>query len=108
MSTDDFDIGLFGRNSIPDCKPPARIQEFKLVQSLLKYIKFVQSFNEDILREQSKVWLSFKCNITDESQQQRISSTLQNHCLIPITWISPYELELNINPGCKIIKPAKG
>ena len=80
-----------------------KIQEVKLVQKLLKEIKFVQSFDEDILRDQKKYWL-YMHNISDEALRARIKTALETHCQAPMLWITSYEFEINIDPDCKIEK----
>jgi len=80
-----------------------KIQEFKIVQKFLKEIKFVLSFDEEVLREQSTYWL-YSHNISCVDQRDRIKLALESHCCCPMGWLSQNELEIDVNPDHKIIK----
>lgn len=80
-----------------------KIQELKIVQKILKEVKFILSFDENILREQEKYWL-YTHTISNEEQRERLRLALESHCCIPIYWASHNEIEFDINPEHKIIK----
>ena len=80
-----------------------KIEEVRLVQKLLKEIKFIQSFDEDVLRGQKRYWL-YTHNIVDETLRKRIKTALETHCLAHMQWITSCEFEINIDPDCKIEK----
>ena len=84
-------------------KPLTKIQEFKLIQKLMTDIKFVLSFEDEILSDQKIYWL-YLCNIIDKNQQVNIKKSLESHCITPITWLSDSELEITIHPDLRIYK----
>lgn len=84
----------------------SRIQELKLIQTMIKDIKFVLTFDQRILQEQSVYWLHL-ANINDTEQRVRIKTNLETHCSTPVEWISNSELEITINPSLRIVKVPK-
>lgn len=80
-----------------------KIQEIKFVQKLLKEIKFVLSLDENVIRRQDKYWL-YTHNISNNDQRERLRLALETHCCVPVSWQSVREIEIVINPDCKIIK----
>lgn len=81
----------------------SQINERKLVQNMLKELRFVLEFDIDVLEEQKYFWLSF-ISIISQEQRNRIKSTLENYCRTPVTWLSNNEIEININPEYRIVK----
>ena len=79
------------------------IQKLKLVQKILTFIKYVLSFEEDILYEQAKMWL-YITEIIDFDQRNKIKEELESHCLTPITWKSHSEIEVIVDPDQRIVK----
>ena len=88
---------------IPPQPKLTNIQKLKLVQKLLIDIKFVLSFEEDILAEQKVYWL-FLSEIVCNDQRNKIKEELEAHCLTPIRWLSNSEIEITIDPSLRIIK----
>jgi len=80
-----------------------KIQELKIVQKMLKEIKFVQSFDENVLRCQDRYWL-YTHKIFNDDQRERVRLALETHCCAPVCWPSNNEIEITINPDAKIIK----
>ena len=80
-----------------------KIQELKIVQKLLKEIKFVLSFDENVIQSQDKYWL-YTHKISNSDQRERLRIALETHCCVPVSWQSDNEIEIVINPDCKIIK----
>lgn len=101
----DFDILEVSRYPISNIQNVTigKMQEIKLQQKIIKEIKYVQSIEENILREQKLYWL-FTHNITNEDAKTRIKSAVEMYCMLHATWISGSELEININPDQKIEK----
>lgn len=82
-----------------------KVQEMKFVQKLLKEIKFVQSLDENALRGQKLYWV-YTHNIICGELRMRVKKTLETHCSAHMDWIGENELEVNIDPDCKIEKSA--
>jgi hypothetical protein len=104
-NTDPLEVSRFPLNNPSDITLN-KIQELKLIQKLLKEIKFVQSLDESVLREQKLYWLythNIKCNET----KTRIKTALESHCSAHMNWIGDNEFEININPNCKVLKIEK-
>jgi hypothetical protein len=80
-----------------------KIQEIKFVQKLLKEVKFVISLDENVIRSQDRYWL-YTHKISSSDQRERLRLALETHCCVPVSWQSDNEIEIVINPDCKIIK----
>jgi hypothetical protein len=101
-------ISRFGHaskyTSVPS-KPLTKIQEVKLVQKLLKDVKYVLTFEPDILQEQNVYWL-YLTGVLNATLEQRnsIKLAIESHCLTPVVWVTNDEIEITINPANKIPK----
>lgn len=93
------------RYPIKNCKDitVSKIQEIRLQQKIIKEIKFVQSLSNEVLHNQELYWL-FTNNITDEDVKSRIKSAIETYCMLNVRWISGREIEINIDPECRIEK----
>lgn len=84
-----------------------KIQELKIVQKMLKEVKFILSFDEHVLRGQDKYWL-YTHTLSNDDQRERLRIALETHCCAPVRWLSHNEMEITINPDSKIIKKKPG
>jgi len=80
-----------------------KIQEIKILQKILKEVKCVLSLDENALRRQDKYWV-YTHKISNDDQRERLRLALETHCCTPVSWQSDNEIEVTINPDCKIIK----
>ena len=92
-------------------KPLTKMQELKLIQKLLKNVKYVLTFEESILSEQKVYWLHLSgiSGVTTESQRNAIKVAIESHCLTPVSWItSPLygdvEMSITVDPIKRIVK----
>ena len=71
-------------------KPLTKMQELKLIQKLLKNVKYILTFEESILSEQKVYWLHLSgiSGITTEVQRNAIKIAIESHCLTPVSWIT--------------------
>jgi len=79
----------------------SRVQEFKVIQTLLGDLKYIMSFDEDILVSQTRYWMEVT-PIVDSEQRNRISEALERHCHTPVVWLDTNTIEVIINPNYRI------
>ena len=80
-----------------------KIQKIQLSQKLLKELKFVITLDDNILHRQQYYWLSF-VPVNDSTQRDEIKTMLETHCHTPVTWLGNDQIEINIDPACRILK----
>lgn len=87
-------------------KPLSKMQELKLIQKLLKNVKYILTFEESILLEQKVYWLHLSgiSGSTTETQRNAMKTAIESHCLTPVSWINDIELEITIDPIKRIVK----
>jgi hypothetical protein len=87
-------------------KPLTKIQELKLIQKLLKNVKYVLTFEESILLEQKVYWLHLSgiSGATTETQRSAIKIAIESHCLTPVCWLNDIEIAITVDPIKKMVK----
>ncbi len=98
----DLSISRFG--GIPkhdDTITFQRVHEHKLLQNMLKELRFVLNFDPGVLERQRYYWLSF-ITIIDENVRTRLKGAIEKFCHTPVTWLSHNEIEININPNERV------
>ena len=97
---------LIGLNNSEPLKLLTKMQELKLIQKLLKNVKYILTFEESILFEQKVYWLHLSgiSGITTEVQRNAIKIAIESHCLTPVCWINDIEISITIDPIKRIVK----
>lgn len=79
-----------------------RIQEFKVIQTILADVKCILNIDDDVLKDQGKYWIKLSSPVINTDQQERITVALKKHLHTPIEWLDSTELEVVIDPDCRI------
>lgn len=102
IKVDPLEVSRFPLDN-PQAITINKFEEIKLVQKFLKELKFVQSLDEQVLKNQQYYWL-YTHNIVCPETRGRIKTALETHCATHMEWISDCEFEIDINPEHRIEK----
>jgi hypothetical protein len=61
----------------------------------------------EMLDDQGYYWINVKCNLT-QVQRDKIREYLENHFSTPITWVTDYEIQVDVHPKRRIPKKKNG
>ena len=86
---------------LSEIEPLSFKNEFELIQGLIKSIKFVLDFPEDVLAGQKLFWLRL-IPIRVDLARERIKMALEKHCHTSIQFLAYDAIEIDIHPDHRV------